>query len=216
MRKWYVFLAAVAAVIVVGTTTAATGPNEQGRRLAGPFCIDADGTVHAVSASRECSAKQTRKVGVAVPCPTVTVNGVPTNPCKGPTGPQGPQGPQGNGGGTGAPGTDGKDGKNGKNGESVTMAPVKLGEKPSEKDPCFGASEYDGNVGVALKVGDTVLYVCNGRPGKHGYKGEKGDPGKQGEQGEPGKQGKQGEQGKQGDKGDKGEPGKDGKDAEVS
>ena len=191
--KFYIIaLAVVAALIVVGVSLGAS--SDQGRRLSGPFCVGKTdqganaGVVRSIGASRQCRSYEIRKNGVAVSGPA------------GPAGPKGAAGSQGNGGGDGAPGANGANGLDGKDGKSVALSYISNRE---DEGPCDGASSYDGNLGVALTVGDETLYVCNGRPGRNGEQGEQGNTGAAGPKGDTGATGPAGPQG---------EPGKDGRD----
>jgi hypothetical protein len=186
------YIAVMVAAIAVTATVASAG-GDQGRRLAGPFCVGKQnsgataGVVRSVAATNECRSNEVKKVGVAV---------------SGPAGPQGPKGDPGPAGATGGSGGSGPAGATGKAGESVTMKYVEADR--DKEGPCEGASVYDGHTGVALTVGDSTLFVCNGRPGHKGDRGddgEQGKPGKDGHDGQDGKDGKDGHDGKDGENG---------------
>jgi hypothetical protein len=139
VRKWYVLLAAIMAVVVVGSVSAAT--SDQGRRLAGPFCIGKRflqpvqrgqqtispqarlsilraGVVRSVSKNEKCRPWENRKDGVAV---------------------NGPAGP----------GKDGKDGDLGDHTRWICVHGKPLDEvKTLTNDDSNGGPLFDGGTGV--------------------------------------------------------------------
>ena len=165
MRKWYVFLAAVAAVVIVGSVSAATGPNDQGRRLAGPFCVNnSDGTVHSVAKGAKCKPGQSARAGWPVPCKTVTVNKVPTNPCLPVKGARGAGGAAGAAGATGAAGSQGATGAQGASGATgatgATGASGHSGEQGAQ-----GPQGAKGDTG-----GDGYRWICKQGQGQGSLK----------------------------------------------
>jgi hypothetical protein len=122
----------VLALIVVATATGAS--SDQGRRLAGPFCVgkanlspffvkkvgwvSRAGVVRSVAVTEQCQSWELRKFGQP-DNDAATEGGVP-----GPAGPQGPKGDKGDKGDTGATGATGpagpagKDGTNGEGGDN--------------------------------------------------------------------------------------------------
>ena len=110
-------LAAASVVGALALVSLASG--DQGRRLAGPFCINNNsGVVRAIAASQKCKAGETRKYGVAVTglLALLVPKGAPgakgaqgaAGPrscgCRGSAGAAGPAGAQGPAGATGATG----------------------------------------------------------------------------------------------------------------
>jgi hypothetical protein len=156
-------LAAVSlTVVVVGGATGAT--SDQGRRLAGPFCIGKRflkplergaqttspvlqlailraGVVRSVARDEPCRAWENRRPGLAV---------------SGPAGPQGPQGPPGL---TGGPGGQGPAGAAGAKGE--TGAKGATGEKGATG--ATGPRGYDGKDGRdGSGLGNGTAWLCYG------------------------------------------------------
>lgn len=167
-------VASVVAMLTITTTvTAAAGPGDQGRRLAGPFCvgkptltpfwvngkkISRAGVVRSVSVTSVCQETEIRKTGVAVPCPTLTKADPST--CL----PNGTQGVPGATGATGAAGPKGDVGPAGSAGVSgVNGAP--------------GAKGDTGAAGVAGAKGDAGATGATGATGPAGPKGDPGTPG---------------------------------------
>lgn len=129
MKRIITAFAIVAALSIIGGAAAAvpqgptTGPNDQGRRLAGPFCVGlSTGIVRAVPAAKPCKKGELRRFGFAVPHPETVA---------GPAGPAGPQGPQG------PAGQNGKDGKD-------AVAFVKVTQLPGN---CVLFTGSDGSTG---------------------------------------------------------------------
>jgi hypothetical protein len=86
-RRWRARIAVALAALVVLAVVAGAAAGDQGRRLAGPFCVSTKtGVVRSVSARAKCHRREVRKTGLAVP----RIPGPP-----GPPGPAGPQGPPG-------------------------------------------------------------------------------------------------------------------------
>ena len=126
MKRNFFIVAIVLALAVVGIASGAS--SDQGRRLAGPFCvgkanlspfyakgigwISRAGVVRSVSVTEQCQRTEIRKFGVAVP----DVDVQPTAPVAGPQGPKGDKGDKGDTGATGATGPAGPAGKDGTNG----------------------------------------------------------------------------------------------------
>jgi len=164
------------ALVLVSVTTAATG--DQGRRLAGPFCVGKPGlapigikneagnfitqsragVVRSVSATEKCQGDEIRKLGLAVPYPKLGSGPV------GPAGKDGLNGARGAAGATGVAGATGSAGVTGPTGEAGAT----------------GADGQDGHDGV---------------PGADGTPGHKGDTGEQGPVGPAGADGEDGSDG---------------------
>ena len=172
MRKWIVGLV-LAALVVAGVAGATS--SDQGRRLAGPFCVGKRylqpigartqlqailraGVVRSVAVGQPCRPWEIRKLGLAVPR-------IP-----GPAGPKGDQGDKGNTGATGATGTTGVKGDTG-----ATGAPGPKGDT--------GLTGATGATGPAGATGPM------GPPGTAGAVGQKGDKGDKGDTGPPGASG---------------------------
>jgi len=167
------------ALVLVSVTTAATG--DQGRRLAGPFCVGKPGlapigikneagnfitqsragVVRSVSATEKCQGDEIRKLGLAVPYPKLG------------SGPVGPAGKDGLNGARGAAGATGATGVAGATGSAGVTGPT--GEAGAT-----GADGQDGHDGV---------------PGADGTPGHKGDTGEQGPVGPAGADGEDGSDG---------------------
>jgi hypothetical protein len=129
MKKYVITLFVLLALF--GASFAGATSSDQGRRLAGPFCvgkawvkplhvggnkISRAGVVRSVALTEKCQVTEIRKVGLAVPDPDEASPGTPKGtPAPGP-GTAGPAGPKGDKGDTGSQGVAGKDGKNGKDG----------------------------------------------------------------------------------------------------
>jgi hypothetical protein len=167
VKRWMLVLAAFAAVVIVGAVSAGTGPGDQGRALRSPFCIDKDGTVHAVAAKQTCKPGQTRKLGVAVPCKSVTLlsarqwRRTNVDPCvlvRGPRGETGATGTPGATGATGAPGATGATGASG-------------GQGPKGET---GSSGAQGATGPKGATGDRGPKGYDGKDGKDGINGRDG------------------------------------------
>ncbi len=114
MRK----LLLIVVLAMLGASVAMGASSDQGRRLAGPFCVSVHtGVVRAIAVTQKCKVGELRKVGVAIPI---------TNGTKGPAGPAGLQGAKGDTGpagpgreqrrDTGATGATGAAGAAGENG----------------------------------------------------------------------------------------------------
>lgn len=189
-----------ASIIAAGilAVTAGGAPqvqDDQGRRLAGPFCVGKrflkplDGTratnspvfkisilragvVRSVARTQPCRAWEDRKLGLAWP------------QIPGPAGPAGAQGPQGLKGDTGAQGLQG-----------IPGAVAAKGDKgDTGATGATGAKGDTGATGPQGPKGDTGPpgtgnCECHGTPGP---KGDPGPPGPQGPKGYPGKDGKDG------------------------
>lgn len=187
MGKYIALAAVLASVLTITTTvTAAAGPGDQGRRLAGPFCVGKPtlspfwvngkkvsraGVVRSVSVGQECQETELRKFGVAVPCPTLTKadpstclpsKGVPGSPgAKGDAGATGPKGDAGVAGAAGAKGDTG-----------ATGAPGTLGQAGTP-----GVKGDTGATGATGETGATGATGPTGATGATGPAGPKGDPG---------------------------------------
>jgi hypothetical protein len=206
MKKWYVLVAAMTTVILVTIITVGSvqaASSDQGRRLAGPFCVGKSflrpldggratgpinlklailraGVVRSVALNQPCRPWENRRVGLAIPCPTLT----PVNPslyCEGKgakgdkgdpgvAGPAGTQGAQGATGPTGATGAAGPIGPKGETG-AAGLAHVEQGTGP------------DANCALILGSDGSSAKIC----GAAGATGAQGPPGPRGPAGEDGK-----------------------------
>ena len=195
MKKWFavVVAIAVASVVLLGTT-AFGASSDQGRRLAGPFCVGKRdvknlegnrlgtvrpgrttrafgilraGVVRSVAVNQACRPWENRKFGLALP-----QNAGQRGP-QGERGPAGPPGPAGGGGGgTGATGPAGPQGPPGPPGPAggATGPPGPQGIPGPQ-----GAPGRDGS-----GLGDRIRTLCisNGNNVKWGGEnGELCDPG---------------------------------------
>jgi hypothetical protein len=131
--KMKLIIATIIALILA--TTALAGSTDQGRRLAGPFCVgkanllpfntpqgwvSRAGVVRSVARTQECNSWENRKFGVAVPdndpvSPTIDYRAPRDGQdgAKGDKGDTGVTGATGPAGPAGPAGADGKDGTNG-------------------------------------------------------------------------------------------------------
>jgi hypothetical protein len=167
MKVVLVAMSVVLVLIVAGTTGATT--NDQGRRLAGPFCVGkADlnnlegkktgvgigkttrkfgilraGVVRSVAVKQPCRPWEVRKFGLALP----KVPGVP-----GPAGERGPAGPSGPAGPAGPSGPAGPAGPAGSGGGSV--GPAGPPGPPGPAGP-IGPKGADG-----VGLGDRTRWIC--------------------------------------------------------
>jgi hypothetical protein len=130
------------------------------------------GVVRSVGANKPCRPWETRRVGVAIPCKTLT----PLKPdvyCKNVE--IGKQGAPGKDGATGAAGANGKDGANGANGgtgPAGASGKVTVTQLTGSQSNCVQISGSDGSSGI----------IC----GAAGAPGPKGDTGAQGPKGADG------------------------------
>ena len=180
MRKHRGGIAALVALVLIGVVamTAGAASSDQGRRLAGPFCVGKPdlknlegsrlagiragkttrrfgilraGAVRSVAAKQPCRPWEIRKFGLALP------QGAGTGP-RGPAGERGPAGPAGPAGAVGAQGLQGIQGLQGLQGER--------GER--------------GERGEAGGLGDHLATFCVSVGGNVKYGGPEGadcDPG---------------------------------------
>jgi Collagen triple helix repeat (20 copies) len=200
MRK---LIMLVLAALLTSVGVAGATSRDQGRRLAGPFCIGKTtvsplrvkntfgqivvvpraGIVRSIGLGQKCNANENRRFGVPV-------RGGGAGP-KGDAGPIGPQGPAGPAGANGANGAKGDMGPTGADGA----------EGPAGAD---GAQGLQGETGPA---GPTGAMGSQGPAGATGPQGPKGDAGATGAQGPKGDAGATGAQGPAGPKGDTGPTG---------
>lgn len=231
MRKAITIVASIVAVLTVTTVvTAATGPGDQGRRLAGPFCvgkfnlapvwvsgkrISRAGVVRSISVSEKCQDTEIRKFGVAIPCPTLTSADPSTclpssNPVAGAPGANGSNGTNGS---DGASGKDGKDGAKGEQGIPGVAGSVTVEQL---EDGCVKFTGSDESTATLCPVkgdkGDTGLTGAKGDTGAAGAPGTAGANGDTGAPGAAGSTGATGATGAAGPAGPAGRDGKDGKD----
>jgi hypothetical protein len=205
---------------------------DQGRRLAGPFCIGKRflkpiqrnqqtitpalqlailraGVVRSVSVNEQCRPWENRKLGLAIPVqvgPAGPAGAVGAAGAQGPQGAAGAKGDKGEVGATGAAGAKGETGAAGAKGEAGATGAAGAVGPAGATGPAgpTGASGSQGPAGPSGPKGDT------GATGAAGAKGEKGDPGPAGPTGATGPAGPvgpKGDTGPQGPKGDKGEIG---------
>lgn len=210
---------ALAVILLVGVVamTAGAASNDQGRRLAGPFCVGKKtlrnlegnrlgvavggtterrgilraGVVRSVGVNQPCRPWENRKFGLALPQQAGSPG--PQGE-RGPQGPQGPPGPAGNSG-TGAQGPAGPQGLVGPKGDRGERG--ERGERGPRGEGCDPRDDKYRSFGS--KGGDD-------RSCERGPKGDKGDRGERGPIGPPGPKGDTGPPGPPGP------PGKDGKD----
>jgi hypothetical protein len=165
MRLVLVSMSALLLLIVVGSTGAAN--NDQGRRLAGPFCIGKANlkNLNGTLAGLVKAGKTTRRAGIlragAVrsvaknqPCRPWEVrrNGLALPKIPGPAGPAGKAGANGANGANGAAGAKGDSGSAGSKGDT-------------------------GATGAQGPKGDTGSVGAPGAKGDKGEKGDRGEPG---------------------------------------
>ena len=216
--------AALLVLVGAGIATAASG--DQGRRLAGPFCVSAKtGVVRSVAATRKCKPGEVRKIGLALP----TSKGLagPVGPqgeqgVPGSTGPAGPAGPQGEKGEAGPAGSAGPTGEAGKTGAAGPTG--KTGAAgPTGKTGAIGPTGDDGETGAAGPTGKTGATGPQGKSAYEvwldaGHTGTvedffrflRGADGKDGANGHDGENGHNGENGHDGAPGQNGHPGENG------
>jgi hypothetical protein len=199
MRKLIVLVLA-ALLTTVGVAGATS--KDQGRRLAGPFCIGKTtvsplkvknvfgqtvtvpraGIVRSIGIGMKCNANENRRFGV------------PVKGGAGPAGESGPIGPQGPAGATGATGAKGDTGATGAQGPAGAQgAKGDTGEAGAEG--AKGDTGADGAQGPAGAKGDKGDTGLTGAQGPAGAKGDKGDTGAAGAQGPAGPAGPTGPQG---------------------
>jgi hypothetical protein len=152
----------IAVASLIGASTAVGSSNgDQGRRLAGPFCVGKPnlapvvvggkkvsraGAVRSISITERCQSTEIRKFGVAVP--DIDSNAPGQKGEAGPVGPAGPAGAKGDKGDTGAPGADGAQGPQG--------APGPPGPAGQDEDALGSVWVCaDGNTGHGLAFGGT-------------------------------------------------------------
>jgi hypothetical protein len=210
----------VLAALLTTVGVAGATSKDQGRRLAGPFCIGKTtvsplkvknvfgqtvtvpraGIVRSIGIGMKCNANENRRFGV------------PVKGGAGPAGESGPIGPQGPAGATGATGAKGDTGATGAQGPAGAQgAKGDTGEAGAEG--AKGDTGADGAQGPAGAKGDKGDTGAAGAQGPAGAKGDKGDTGLTGAQGPAGAKGDKGDtgltgaQGPAGAKGDKGDTG---------
>ena len=165
------FILAIAVLALAAAAVATASSSDQGRRLAGPFCIAKTtvsplkvknifgqtvtvpraGTVRSIAIGQTCNANENRRFGVAVPDPDA---GTPVPGATGPAGPAGPRGAtgaKGDKGDTGATGETGATGPKGDKGDTGATGPAgKDGLGDGYRWLCF-----DGNTGHGFADGGT-------------------------------------------------------------
>ena len=202
MRKLIVLVLA-ALLTTVGVAGATS--KDQGRRLAGPFCIGKTtvsplkvknvfgqtvtvpraGIVRSIGIGMKCNANENRRFGV------------PVKGGAGPAGESGPIGPQGPAGATGATGAKGDTGATGAQGPAGAQG-AKGDTGEAGADGAQGPAGADGAQGPAGAKGDKGDTGLTGAQGPAGAKGDKGDTGAAGAQGPAGPAGPAGPTGPQG------------------
>jgi len=220
MRK---LLLLVIAALVTSVGVAGAGMKDQGRRLAGPFCIAKTsvsplqvknifgqmvtvpraGTVRSIGVGQKCNANENRRFGVGV-----SGGAGPQGQAGpiGPAGPQGPAGPAGTKGETGATGAAGEKGATGATGQ--TGATGETGAKGDTGETgAVGPQGPAGEAGAAGPKGDTG---ATGAAGPAGPAGPKGDTGAAGPAGPAGAKGDKGDTGATGPAGPAGPAGPQG------
>jgi hypothetical protein len=178
------------AALLTSVGVAGAQSNDQGRRLAGPFCIGKTtvsplrlkniygqtvtvpraGIVRSIGIDQKCNGNENRRFGVPV------ASGA------GARGDSGPIGPQGSAGATGAKGASGATGDTGATGA----------QGPAGAD---GAQGQQGETGPAGAKGDTGATGAQGSAGADGAPGAKGDIGPSGATGAEGPAGAKGDTG---------------------
>jgi hypothetical protein len=178
------------AALLTSVGVAGAQSNDQGRRLAGPFCIGKTtvsplrlkniygqtvtvpraGIVRSIGIDQKCNGNENRRFGVPV------ASGA------GARGDSGPIGPQGSAGATGAKGASGATGDTGAAGA----------QGPAGAD---GAQGQQGETGPAGAKGDTGATGAQGSAGADGAPGAKGDIGPSGATGAEGPAGAKGDTG---------------------
>jgi hypothetical protein len=186
MKIVVVLMSVVLVLIIAGTTGAST--SDQGRRLAGPFCVGKSGlknlegsrtgkvrqgrttqrfgilragVVRSIALKQKCRPWENRRVGLALP----KVPGVPgpAGPAgdRGPSGAVGPQGPAGPPGTAGGPA--GPAGPTGPPGPAGSAGPAGLAGAPGAK-----GDKGDPGLPGSPGLGDRVRWLCvqteNGGP----------------------------------------------------
>ncbi len=143
MKKWLILFGIALAAFLVITGIGMAYGKDQGRRLAGPFCVGKPnagqnaGVVRSIAAVQACRSYEIRKLGLAVPHPEV-------------------------GGGTGKAGADGSAGASGEKGEKGdTGATGPAGPKGDKGDT--GSLEGTGYVTLCISNGGNVKAAV----GKH-------------------------------------------------
>jgi hypothetical protein len=190
------------AALLTSVGVAGAQSNDQGRRLAGPFCIGKTtvsplrlkniygqtvtvpraGIVRSIGIDQKCNGNENRRFGVPV------ASGA------GARGDSGPIGPQGSAGATGAKGASGATGDTGATGA----------QGPAGAD---GAQGQQGETGPAGAKGDTGATGAQGSAGADGAPGAKGDIGPSGATGAEGPAGAKGDTGATGPAGSAGAKG---------
>ena len=226
MRKLIVLVLA-ALLTTVGVAGATS--KDQGRRLAGPFCIGKTtvsplrlknifgqtvtvpraGIVRSIGLGQKCNANENRRFGVPVK------GGAGAKGDSGPIGPQGPLVPGANGGlaprvpraksdrATGEAGAPGPEGRHGRGRSSGRERRHRRNRRPGLK----GDTGATGAQGAKGDTGATGAQGPAGATGAQGAKGDTGATGAQGPAGATGAQGAKGDTGATGAKGDKGDTG---------
>lgn len=214
------------AALLTSVGVAGAQSNDQGRRLAGPFCIGKTsvsplrlkniygqtvtvpraGIVRSIGIGQKCNANENRRFGVAV------AGGAGAKGDSGPIGPQGSAGTAGARGDTGATGAQGPAGADGARGPQGEVGPAGAkgetgatgAQGPAGADGAPGPKGDTGAQGPVGPKGDTGAI---GAAGPAGPKGDKGDVGAAGPAGPKGDKGDIGAAGPAGPKGDKGDVG---------
>ena len=222
MKLILVAMSVVLLLIIAGTSGAAT--NDQGRRLAGPFCVGKAGlrnleanrnglvsrtrtterfgilragVVRSIALKQKCRPWENRRLGLQVRGPAGPPGDRgPAGPPgeRGPAGSSGSSGPAGPAGATGAKGDVGPQGLKGDRGERGERGPRGEGCDPRGDDKNKNHDNNHQNCGRGPK-GDKGDTGPRGPAGPVGPAGPKGDKGEVGEKGEKGDRGLPGEGG---------------------
>lgn len=165
-------IAVALALILAGIANGAS--SDQGRRLAGPFCVgkanltpfyvkaagwvSRAGVVRSVSVTEKCQSTEVRKFGVAIPDNDPITPSAPT---------KGEKGDKGDTGATGATGAKGDTGAQGATGDTGPAG-------PKGDTGATGAQGPKGDTGAAAQQGLAVcasnggnLKLCGGDNGHH-------------------------------------------------
>jgi hypothetical protein len=190
-------LAALGVVAISAAENNRSANKDQGRRLAGPFCVGKHnagknaGVVRSIAVTQKCRSYEIRKYGIALPVTAVATGIAGATGPKGDTGATGSAGPAGAKGDTGATGSAGPAGAKGDTGAAGATGDV----GPAGAKGDTGAAGATGSAGPAGAKGDTGAAGATGDVGPAGPAGPKGDTGATGAAGAVGPAGPAGPKG---------------------